>query len=162
MFVCCECAVRLRCLRRADHSSRRVLPTAVRRCVWSRKPQEWRSRNPLWVAAPIKKNIYIHIYILVVSGHAVAHLVEVLRYKPECRGFDSQWCHWNFSLKLSFRPHYGPGFDSAPNRNEYQECFLGGKGGRCLRLKTLPPSCADCHEIWGPQPPGTPRACSGR
>jgi hypothetical protein len=22
------------------------------------------------------------------------------------------------------RPHYDPGFDSASNRNEYQECFL--------------------------------------
>jgi hypothetical protein len=25
----------------------------------------------------------------------------------------------------------------------------------------LPPLCADCLEIWGPQPPGTPRACPG-
>ena len=24
----------------------------------------------------------------------------------------------------SFRPHYGPGVDSASNRNEYQECSL--------------------------------------
>jgi hypothetical protein len=30
--------------------------------------------------------------------YAVAQLVEVLRYKPEGRGFDSQWCHWNFLL----------------------------------------------------------------
>jgi hypothetical protein len=29
---------------------------------------------------------------------AVAQLVEALRYKPEGRGLDSQWCHWNFSL----------------------------------------------------------------
>jgi hypothetical protein len=29
-------------------------------------------------------------------GHVVAQLVEALRYKPEGRGFDSQWCHWNF------------------------------------------------------------------
>jgi len=27
----------------------------------------------------------------------------------------------------SFRPRYGPGVDSASNRNEYQECFLGVK-----------------------------------
>jgi len=26
-------------------------------------------------------------------GHAVAQLVEALRYKPEGRGFDSRWCH---------------------------------------------------------------------
>jgi hypothetical protein len=30
----------------------------------------------------------------------VAQLVEALRYKPEDRGFDSRWCHWNFSLTL--------------------------------------------------------------
>jgi hypothetical protein len=29
-------------------------------------------------------------------GHAVAQLVEALRYKPEGRGFDSRWCHWIF------------------------------------------------------------------
>jgi len=46
------------------------------------------------------------------------------------------------------------------NRNEYQEYFLGGEGGRCIRL-TLPPSCADCDEIWEPQPPGTLRDCLG-
>jgi len=28
-------------------------------------------------------------------------------------------------LTYSFRPHYGPGVDSASNRNEYQEYFLG-------------------------------------
>ena len=45
----------------------------------------------------------------------MGQLVEALRYKPEGRGFDSLLCHW---------PHYGPGVDSASNRNEYQEYFL--------------------------------------
>jgi hypothetical protein len=54
-------------------------------------------------------------------GYAVAQLVEALCYKPEGRGFDSRWCHWNFSLTQCFRPHYGPGVDSATNRNGYQE-----------------------------------------
>jgi hypothetical protein len=35
------------------------------------------------------------------------------------------------------------------------------KGGRCLGLITLPPSCADCLEISEPQPPGNLRACTG-
>jgi len=41
--------------------------------------------------------------------------------------------------------------------------WLGGgvKGGRCVGLTTLPPSCADCVEIWEPQPSGTLRACPG-
>jgi hypothetical protein len=54
-----------------------------------------------------------------------------------------------------------PGVDSASNRNEYQEYFQGGKNGRCVGLTTLPPSCADCLEIWEPQPPGPLRACLG-
>ena len=37
----------------------------------------------------------------------------------------------------------------------------GGKGGRCVGLTTLPPSCADCFEIWEPQLPGTLRDCLG-
>jgi len=32
-------------------------------------------------------------------------------------------------LYLYFLPHYGPGADSASNRNEYQEYFLGVKAG---------------------------------
>ena len=36
----------------------------------------------------------------------------------------------------------------------------GGKGGRCVGLSTLPPSRADCFEIWEPQPLGTLRAWS--
>jgi hypothetical protein len=31
-------------------------------------------------------------------GHAVAQLVEALRFKPEGRGFDPRWFHWKFSL----------------------------------------------------------------
>ena len=50
--------------------------------------------------------------------YPVAQIVEALRYEPEGRGFDSRWFHWNFSLTYSFRPHYGPWFDSASNRNE--------------------------------------------
>ena len=58
----------------------------------------------------------------------------------------------------------GPGVDSASNRNEYQEYFLEGKGGRFVGLTTLPHSCADCLEIWEPQPPGASgpvQACNG-
>jgi hypothetical protein len=54
----------------------------------------------------------------------------------------------------------GPGVDSASNRNKYQEYFLVDKGGRRGGLTTLTPSCAECLEIWDPQP-GTLRACPG-
>jgi hypothetical protein len=44
------------------------------------------------------------------------------------------------SIPDFLRPHYGPWVDSDSNRNEYQEHFLGCKGGRCIELTTLPPS----------------------
>jgi hypothetical protein len=55
----------------------------------------------------------------------------------------------------------GPGVDSASNRKEYREYFLGSEGGRCVGLTTLPPSCTDCLEFWEPQPPGTLTTCPG-
>jgi len=44
--------------------------------------------------------------------------------------------------KKFFQSHYGPGVDSASNRNEYQEYFLVVKSGQHVRLTTLPPSWA--------------------
>jgi len=38
--------------------------------------------------------------------------------------------------------------------------FVGGKGGRCVGVTTLPPSGADCSEIWERQPVGTLRVCA--
>jgi hypothetical protein len=49
---------------------------------------------------------------------------------------------------FSFRPHCGSRLGSSSNRNEYQEYFLRGKDSRCVRLTSLPPSCAERLEIW--------------
>jgi len=46
-------------------------------------------------------------------------------------------------------------------RNVDQDYFLGGKSSQYVLLTTLPSSCAKCHEIWQPHPPGTLRACPG-
>jgi hypothetical protein len=46
-------------------------------------------------------------------------------------------------VTYSLGPYCGPGVDSACNRNEYQEYFVGGKGGRCLGLTNLQPSHTD-------------------
>ena len=52
------------------------------------------------VVSPSTGRLYPQeIFLVLISvGHAVAQLVEALRYKSEGRGFDSQWCDWNFSL----------------------------------------------------------------
>jgi len=58
------------------------------------------------------------------------------------------------------QPHYDLGIDSTFKRNEYQEYLLGGKGGRCIRLTTLPPTCANSPEIVGASPSPSPKGLS--
>jgi hypothetical protein len=90
----------------------------------------------------------------------VVQLVEVLRYKPEDRRFDSRWWTGIFHLhnpsgltmSLGSTQKWVPGIFSGEGR--------GCKGGRCIELTTLPPFCADCIEIWEPQPTGNLRICS--
>ena len=90
-------------------------------------------------------------------------MVKALRYKTAGRGFDSRWCHFNFTV-TSFRSHYDPGVDSASDRNEYQVYFPEGKGGRCIRLTTLPPFCAVVMKSGNLnflEPSGPLQACNG-
>ena len=47
----------------------------------------------------------------------------------------------------SFRSHYGPGVDSASNRNEYPEHFRGIKLRKADKLTAI---LCRCHEIWEP------------
>jgi hypothetical protein len=53
----------------------------------------WRWRP--WIS---KKPWCMCTYYTSYARYAVVQLVEALRYKSEGRGFDSPWCHWNFSL----------------------------------------------------------------
>ena len=59
--------------------------------------------------------------------HAVAQLVEELRYKSEFRRFDSPMVSLEFFIDNPSGRTMAPGVDSASNRNEYQEYFLGLK-----------------------------------
>ena len=64
----------------------------------------------------------------------------------------------------SFRSHYGPGVDSASNRNEYQEYFLGGKRRPVRKADSLPPSCAfvtKSENLNFLEPSGPLRGCNG-
>jgi hypothetical protein len=71
------------------------------------------------------------------GGHAVAQLVEVAGSIPD--GVIGIF-HWHNPF----------------GRTVALVC----KGG--VGLTTLPPSCADCLEIWAPQPLGTLMACPGK
>ena len=55
-----------------------------------------------------------------------------------------------------------PGVDSA-SKNEYHD-IPGGTSGWCVRVTTLPPSCAECLVIWSlnrPEPSGPHRPVIG-
>jgi hypothetical protein len=100
---------------------------------------------------------YTLVYVIGARGGAV---VEALRYKPEGRGIDSRWCHWNFSLTILPAVLWPLGSTQRLTVMSTR-IFPGGKVGRCVGLTTLPHSCADCLKIWELQPPGTLRACQG-
>ena len=57
------------------------------------------------------------------------------------------------------------GVGSASNRNENQVYFLWGKGGRYVRLTTLPPSCTVVMKSGNLnflEPSGSLQACNGK
>ena len=73
--------------------------------------------------------IYRQNTTILLVKEAIQHIRHnyMLRYKSEVRWVDRSWYRCNFSLTKTFLSHYGPGVDSASNRNEYQEHFLGVK-----------------------------------
>ena len=65
-------------------------------------------------------------------------MVKVLCYKSEGRWFDLSWCQWHKILPIALRP-WG---QLSLEQKWVPGAFPRGKGGRCVRLTTLPPSCA--------------------
>jgi len=98
---------------------------------------------------PVVQSIYrlsywahnFQCYVAVI-GDRGSTVVKVLCYKSEGRWFDPSWFqwifHWHKILPITLR--------SWGRRNLEQKwvpgAFPGGKSGRCVRLTTLPPSCA--------------------
>jgi hypothetical protein len=85
------------------------------------------------------------------------------RYNPEIRGFDSRW--WQRKFYIILPAARCPWGSTKPlTEMSTRNISWGGGGGEddlWVRLTTLPPSCADCLEIWEPQPTGNLRACPG-
>jgi len=77
-----------------------------------------------------------------------SYLPETLRYKLEGLRLYSRWVHCIFSLAYSLWPHNDPGIDSASNKDEYLEYFMGDKGGRCVGV-----TVAIIEKFWQPQGP---------
>jgi hypothetical protein len=88
-----------------------------------------------------------------------AQLVEALHYNPEGRELDSHWFigifHWHNPSGRTLVLGSSQPLTEMSTRN-----ISWGKGGRCVGLTTLPPSCADCLKVWEPRPPGTLKGCN--
>jgi len=77
--------------------------------------------------------IYIYIYIYIYSyNKAVAQWLRCCATNQKVAGSIPAGVSGYFIDIKSFRSHYGPGVDSASNRNEYQENFLGVKAAGAL------------------------------
>ena len=92
------------------------------------------------------------------ASYEFSVVLKALRYKSEGPGIASPLGIYSVAADISVCH----GVDSA-SKNEYQD-NPGGKGGRCLRVTTLPPSCAECLVIWSlnrPEPSGSHRPVIG-
>ena len=61
----------------------------------------------------------------------------------------------DFSVTYSFQLYHGPGVDSAPSENEYQEHFLGVKAASAWGWRPHHLHVPNVMEIWEPKPPAT-------
>ena len=78
---------------------------------------------------------------IIIKGHTVAQLVQAVRYKPEGRGFVSLLCFGIFHWHNPSGRNMALGSTQPLSEMNIRHISLGGKGGRCVRLTTLPPSC---------------------
>jgi len=81
--------------------------------------------------------------------HPVAQFVYALRYNQKVSGSITDGVigifHWHNPSGHTVALELTQLLTEMSTRN-----ISWGKGGRCVQLTTLPPSCADCLEIWEP------------
>ena len=75
-------------------------------------------------------------------GDRGSTVVKVLCYKSEGRWFDPSWCQWNFHWHKILLIALWSWGRFILEQKWVPGVFHGGKGGRCVRLTNLPPSCA--------------------
>jgi len=88
----------------------------------------WRILRVLWIYFIILQLMRFYaefFYLIRLLGTAVAQWLRCCATNRKVAGSIPDGVSGFFVDTKSFRSHYGPGVDSASNRNEYQEHFLG-------------------------------------
>jgi len=91
-------------------------------------------------------------------------VVKVLCYKSEGRWFDPSYCHWIILWHKILAIALWPWGRLSLWKKWVPAVFPVGKGGRCVRLTTLPPSCAVIMKSGNLnflEPSGPLQACNG-
>ena len=99
-----------------------------------------------------------------INGYRGSTVVKVLCYKLEGRWFDPSWCHWNVSLTQNPSDRSTALGSTQPLTEMSTRSISCGKGGWCIRLTTLPPSCAIVMKSGNLnvlEPSGPLQACNG-
>jgi len=127
--------------------------------LWSRNSRAT-PLLPVWAVRPVHSliactrvhfthfislSVEVLVYIILKCIPVRGVVVKALRYLSEGPGIDPR------SLGIFSEASDSsmcPGVGSA-SKNEYQD-IPGSKDGRCVRVTTLPPSCAECLEILEP------------
>jgi len=82
---------------------------------------------------PLSGQVFMFVILIIWGCGGAAGLGTALQagrsWGSGGRRFGFRWCHWKFSLTQPFRPHYGPGVNSASDRNECQEYSPGVGAG---------------------------------
>ena len=99
--------------------------------------------NPHTIQPSISKCIYYF------WGTVVAHWLRCRATNLKVAGSIPAGVNGFFIDIKSFRLHYGPGVDSASNRKDYREYFLGVKAAGASGWQPTTILCR-CHEIWEP------------
>jgi hypothetical protein len=108
--------------------------------------------------------VVFFFYYLYMWGARGGVVIKALRYKPAGRGFDFRWCHRNFFSDTILPVALSTWGRLSLWQKWVPRVFPGGKAGRCLRLTTLPPSCAvfmKSGNLNFLEPSGPFQACNG-
>jgi hypothetical protein len=68
--------------------------------LWTHEKDFKKQKKGLQYESTPRRSAFVDEMIVtqMLKGARGGVVVKALRYKPAGRGFDSRWCHWNFSL----------------------------------------------------------------